>query len=397
MVLPGNGASRDPRLASAGARNAAACSCAPRLGRYRSEKADQRQHVAYQRPEDPMGQHVGRGPAKQRLRRQERPAERSMLDPGRDDPVNRQQARQQQGVHPQEVADDESRQDSRPARPLPVQRRHQCRRELRDRREGQQPDRREAGRRRHCAVVDVGQQQHADDGRPSNPEHQASGGPAAGRSFRPVAPDQRQQEIVTDHGRKRDAGDDDHAGCGGEAADVGDQCERLVASLQRQPEHEAVARHPGPCGGEAERGDRHDQGADQHQVAGEHPARLGQVARIRALDDPDLELTGKAEDRREGEQHLGDEAREQLVLDRQRPRRGHVLHGSAERHQREHADRDEGQQLHQGLDGYRQHQARMMLGRVDAARAEEDCKQGEHDRHVERAVVEPRTAKPARG
>ena len=51
------------------------------------------------------------------------------------------------------------------------------------------------------------------------------------------------------------------------------------------------------------------------------------------------------------------------------------------------ADREEGEQLHQRLEGDRRHHALVALGGVEVARAEQDGERGEHHRDVERVVA----------
>ena len=54
------------------------------------------------------------------------------------------------------------------------------------------------------------------------------------------AQQRRHHELVADHRRQRHRGDDDHAGRGREAADVGEHREQAIAVGQRQPQHVGV-------------------------------------------------------------------------------------------------------------------------------------------------------------
>ena len=141
----------------------------------------------------------------------------------------------------------------------------------------------------------------------------------------------------------------------------------------------------------AGQGDRQHEQRDQQQVTAEQPARAAQVAGVLAFDHGDMELAWQAQDRGERDQRLRDEAAgHALGPDRRRglPRAGRDAAAAGQVQHREHADRDEGQQLHQRLQRHRQHHAAVMLGGVDLAGAEQDREQRQQRRHVQRRIAQ---------
>ncbi len=357
--------------------------------RHQEQAAD----VEQQRPEHAVGERVPAAEAEQLLRTQPRQRERPVRDPVCAGIAALGQRRQQQRVGPGQRAQQQTRERTGAARTAPVQAADQRGRELRHRGEREQAVLGEAvARRRRAAVIGIGHQRQRDDGDAAHPQHLAVD-TAAFRQHA-VAQQQRHHQIVADHRRERDAGDDDHAGGRGKAADVGHQRERLLVQRQRQRQHVGIGRRA--AAGEQRlprQGDRHHEHAEDDEIAAEQPARGADVGGILAFDHRDVELARQADDRGEGDQRLCDETGRQ-------PRRGDhargVDHARAEVaiarqvQQREHADGDERQQLHQRFQRHRQHHAAVVFGGVDLARAEEDGEHRQQQRDVQRGVGEQR-------
>ena len=112
------------------------------------------------------------------------------------------------------------------------------------------------------------------------------------------------------------------------------------------------------------------------------------------------------------QQHNGDERQQrhrdqscELRLACENRRRTRPFHRLREQRHRpiehpegdEHADRQEGDQLDQRFRRDRQHQAVLVLGRVDMARAEQHRERGHRQRHHQREVAQHRLARPRGG
>ncbi len=126
---------------------------------------------------------------------------------------------------------------------------------------------------------------------------------------------------------------------------------------------------------------------DQQQIG--WAGAVGDVGRSSHLDHADLELAAQAEHRNESEQRLRDEAGRQSVFGEFADRRGDRALKAADA-QRIDADGDESDEFDQRFDRDREHHAVVVFGRVDAARAEQDCKHRQQRGDVQRAVAQQR-------
>ncbi len=351
----------------------------------------ERGHVAQQRPEHAVGQRIPAAQPEQRLRAQPGQAQRAFAQPVGAGSIALQQRRQQQAPGPQRGPAEQACIGAGTAGAAPVQPADQGRRELRHRGERKQAVLGEELLAQRVPVVGECDQCQQQDRHPAHPQHLAFDRHPLRKH--PAPQQQRQHQVVADHGRQRHAGHDHHAGGRGQAADVGRQRQPRVAVRQRQRQHEAVRGQPVRAGQRLPgQRDRQHHRADQHQVADEQPARRLQVGRVLALDHRHVELARQAHDRGEREQGLGEEARWQggagecagagrdpgadaaparQVQDCQRP------------------DRHERQQLDQRFQRDRQHHPAVVLGGIDPAGAEQDREGRQQQRHVQGRVGIP--------
>ena len=110
---------------------------------------------------------------------------------------------------------------------------------------------------------------------------------------------------------------------------------------------------------------------------------------VGTLDESDQELARQAEDRDGSEAGRDDEIAGEHATTPSRARVSLKRRRAVEVQQREHADRRECQQLDDRLEGDRQHDALVVLGRVEPARAEQDREQRHQQRDPQRRVGEP--------
>lgn len=303
--------------------------------------------------------------------------------------------RQDQRIGPQQRAGGEAGEDPAAVGLFPVQRADHRRAELGDGGEGDLADGRQAGAGAEQAVGHVGEQQDHRDAHPAygqQPVTEGLEGPF-GVLF-PASQQPRQEHVVGDHGRQRDAGDDDHSGGGRGAANECQQGQRRVRLGQRQADDEGVRHYPGGQVQLAGEGDRHHEQRGQHQVDGEHPARQVEVARLDVLHHGDVELPRQAHDR--GHRHAG-------LQQHRRPvhglfpvvgqlRRGAGLgeeigEAVVEAEGDEDAHGEEGGELDQRLEGDGQDHAAVVFGDIQAAGTEDDGEQRQHQRHDQRRVL----------
>ncbi len=224
------------------------------------------------------------------------------------------QAGKEQRVEPQGETPGHAGDDAGAGQRAQVQPAHDRGCELRHRGEGEQADRGQRLRAGAEPVVGIGHRRQRHDGEAADPQHQAAEVAAFAQAQRAHPGQRRQHQFVADHRRQRHAGHDHHAGGGGEAADVGQQGQGLVAAAGRQPQHEAVRMDGGRRGAaQSRQRDRQHQQGEGGQVQRERVARAPHVAQVLAFDHADLELAREADDRGGGEQGLGGEGGEEGV------------------------------------------------------------------------------------
>jgi hypothetical protein len=142
------------------------------------------------------------------------------------------------------------------------------------------------------------------------------------------------------------------------------------------------------------RGDGHHEQRGQHQVGGEHPARQVEVARLDVLHHQHVELPRQAHDGGHGHAGLQQHGRPVHgllpVLGQLRGVAGpveQVAEAVVEAEGDEDAHGEEGGELDQRLEGDGQHHAAVVLGDVQAAGAEDDGEQRQHQRDDQRRVL----------
>ena len=165
---------------------------------------------------------------------------------------------------------------------------------------------------------------------------------------------------------------------------------RVGAALERQRQHERIrVVHGVQPRAEAREHDGHDQHGERDDVPREDEPCLADVGRVRALDEArrGTGAAGRKSPRRPAPSRPGNRPRTPTT----RIPGGVCSSGGApvEVQQCERADRRERQQLDDGFERDRQHHAFVMLGGVEAARAEQDREQCHQQRDLECRVVEP--------
>ena len=169
---------------------------------------------------------------------------------------------------------------------------------------------------------------------------------------------------------------------------------RFLSRRHRQRDHEQIAADAaGREHRETRDRDRHHKNIDDDEIERKQPRGAAQIALARVLDDGDMELARQANRGRESEPGNGDPqravgARQEEV--RQFWVRHHARGEIAET--AEHAPGDEGadeqerDQLDDGFERDGEDQPVMMLGRLDAARAEQDGEGREQERNAELGI-----------
>ncbi len=300
--------------------------------------------------------------------------ERTRIEPGR-----RGQRRHQQAPGPDRDAGGQAEQHRARRRLRPQHREQHRRRQRAEARERQRADVGQCLAAAGRAAVDPGQQHHDQD-------HHAALAQYAAAQVADVLPpraahQQRRQPVIADHQAQRERGDDDHAGRGAEAAEERQQREHAVAVGQRQRQHVQIRRHvQRPQAQVAGTCQRQQRQRDQAHVQRKQPARGAQMAHVAAFGDTDV-IEVRQREQREHAEH--DQARKAARTGRRIGRR--VRPAVVEQHPG--ADREHRAELEQRFERDRQHQAAVVLGRADAARAEQHREQRQHQRDVERAVV----------
>ena len=289
-------------------------------------------------------------------------------------------APQEQAPDPEKRADHQPREGPHPGGPAPEDPAEQCGQELRDARERDQADGGQRLAPAGDAVIEIPEQQDPHDRQPTRQQDDVAHiardrGPAAGG----LEPD-RHDDVVRDHGRQRDRGDDHHGGGRREAAEEGQHRQPLLPRGERDGQHEEVG--VGALGQQLEPGhrDRHHEERHQHQVGREGPGGGAQVALVIVLDHEDLEHPRQAEERRPREE---DQPGPATVghLPVPEPGGGDPRHrlgqAPADPPDDEDADRHERHQLDHRLDRDRHDDAVMPFVGIEVPRPEEHREEGQ--------------------
>ena len=249
---------------------------------------DKEAAVGQQAPEERVAQVVQAAQAEQRLGPQQRQPKRAMLQEARVHPAALGDGRQHQRIDPEQRTGGQPRQRTVARAALPVHATQQCGRKLRHGSKADQPDAdQRIGFACDAEVQPAQQQQHHDDGAADEEQH-ARQVPAL-RRF--AAQQERQHQVVADHGADGDGLDDDHAGGRRQAADKGRQRQHRHAGRQRQAEHKGfgVRRLRPEIEQPTQRNRQHEE-VDQQQVRRKGPGRAPDVAFGHVLHHHDLKL-----------------------------------------------------------------------------------------------------------
>ena len=147
----------------------------------------------------------------QRVRLEQRDAERPLVQEADRQPARLGERRQQQRVEPDGESGAEPRERARARGALPVDAADGRRRELRDRREGDEADRHQRVGFAGETEVEVAEQHDRDDRAAADAEQQAREVLLLGEPHRPHAQQHGHHEVVAHHRRQRDGLDDHHA------------------------------------------------------------------------------------------------------------------------------------------------------------------------------------------
>ena len=146
--------------------------------------------------------------------------------------------------------------------------------------------------------------------------------------------------------------------------------------------------------------DRYDEGCEQQQVGGKHPARHSEFIDAPELDHGHMKLPRQTQNGGHCQDQLNAESlgqfpgREQaLVLGIVAQCHAHVPEAVENSENDKQSDGQEGQQLDQGFKGDGPHQAAVMFAGVHVAGAEEHCEQGQRQRNVQRQIVGQRAGR----
>ena len=169
----------------------------------------------------------------------------------------------------------------------PVDAAEERRGELRDGGEADEADRDERVGLAGDAEVEVAEHEHGDDGGAADVEQEAGEVAALAVAEAAEAEERGHDEVVADHGRDGDGLDDQHAGDGGEAADVGEERERGGAVGEGEGEDEGLGvLLAGAEEEEAAEGDRQDEEVDEQEVEREEPGGAADVPLVRRIRRP---------------------------------------------------------------------------------------------------------------
>ena len=232
-----------------------------RLARHRQH--DIGQQVERQRPQHAVQQRRQVG-AEQGARTQRLDAERTVLQQQHAGGIAFEEARQEQRVDPDRDADQHAAHGAPRGGAAPEQAAEERRRQLRDRREGQQADRRQLGVAER-AIVEIRHHHDGENRKAADPEQEVAEILLAGAGFAASLQHQRHHDVVRDHDRQRDAFHDHHGGGRRQAADEDDDAEHGRIGLHRQRQHV----HVGLDGAEREGHEPGDRDRNHEQVDGD--------------------------------------------------------------------------------------------------------------------------------
>ena len=174
---------------------------------------------------------------------------------------------------------------------------------------------------------------------------------------------------------------------------------------KRQRQHEHVAVDPaGRKRQQAGERDRHHEQIDQHEIERKQPGGAADLGFAVVLDHRDVELPRQQHDGEQRQQRHGAERCELRARASARRRCCGCVERAREQRDRpvehhegdEDADGEEGHQLDDRFRRDRQHQAVLVLGRIDVAGAEQHREGRHRQRDEQRDVAEQRRRRAAR-
>ena len=321
-------------------------------------------------------------------------AQRPLFDEGVEEARSRRQRGQQQRIGPDQGAEDEARHGParRGARPEQPSQERRC--DLRNGREGQKTN---GGQSRFAGKTEikVAKAQHRHNGEATDEEHKTTRiSQARDGSARLGAQQERHGEVVRHHDGERHAFHDDHGGGGGQAAQQREERDERSMLRQRQGEHRhiPVKRAIGK-GEQARHSKRNDEDVDRHEIEGKKPGGGAHIALVAVFHDGHMKLARQQQNGAGGQKRVGDpggaiERRGEHLVDALAVDGLHHEIAKTIEHPPGHiaAHADEGCQLDDALHGDRHHEAIVMLGGVDLARAEGHGETGEHDGDAHRHI-----------
>ncbi|EKD40117.1 MAG: hypothetical protein ACD_75C00170G0001 [uncultured bacterium] len=102
--------------------------------------------------------------------------------------------------------------------------------------------------------------------------------------------DDRQQQMVGDHGRHGHRTDHDHANGRGKSADKDQQGKPFLAGLNRQSQHEGIGGGDGQAEQQATHGDGEHKNIDQEHIERKEPHGGPHMVFVEVFDDRDVKL-----------------------------------------------------------------------------------------------------------
>ncbi len=365
---------------------------------YPDGRSDKHQNEIHpKRPDHPVGQVIFDPDPEQCLRIKNGKTER----PVGQDRCRKQfplhKGRQQQGISPKHKPGHKAKPHPGPVDVFKIDGRQNRRTELRHGGKGQHPD---IGQRiffRQEPIEPVCQKQQQDHGRtPDFQQHLADiTGHAVLQFFRPQQ--KRHDQIVTHHGRNRDARYDHHAGTGRQPADKGNNRQPVLPAQKRQGQNECIGIDLWlvPEHEQAGNGNRHDKDIDRHQIGRKQPARTSEIAAVIIFNKGHMELARQTEHRKGGKQRRNKEMRCQPGIGPEKLPDGGIGQGALVDigdtvkhavHDKE-PDQQKSSQLDQAFERHRKNKPVMMFGGMDIAHTKQDGENRHQDGDIKGRIL----------
>ena len=355
--------------------------------------------IGGQAPDEGMGDFVETRQPQQSLGLQEFDAEGALLQETQGQPARLGEGGDQQGVEPDGEARRQPRQGPAPGAAPPIETGDDGRGELGDGGKADEADAHQGIGIPGQPVIEVTQQQDGDDGPAPDAQQQLAHIRLGGQAL-PAPQQDRQHEVIADHGGEGDGLHDHHPGSRREAADEDEERQPGVAMGHGQGQDVAVRVHPARAEGQHPRqGNGDDEEVDEKQIQREQPDGALDMALVADLHHRHLKLPRQEHDRQPRQQRdgepIGEVANAGLEQGLGAPPRGPQLLGGfgtqtgapeeAQDHEEPH--RQESRQFHDGFEGDGRHQALVALAGVQVPGTEEDGEEGQQQGHHEGRIV----------